>query len=326
VSTRATYFITWTIAGSALGCAARPLDLPAADVRPALPTAPAKANAAPVAPIVVGAVPMASALPAPSAPPSTEPADTHASDSAPAPPGDACPKGMRHVRFDHCPKLLRTCLDKEYDKPNKITICHRFASRKPECKAPRVPLDFCIDEYEYPNRAGAKPPVMVNFFEAKDLCAAQQKRLCYEREWVTACEGPEEKPFPYGYVRSSKQCNFDNRWIDPRLPRVYSEDAEIQRIELERLDRSVPSGQMAGCVSDYGVHDLTGNVDEWAIADHERPREHAKFSALKGGAWGHVRNACRPVTTSHPPEFRYYFIGFRCCADAAPSSAEPPRD
>jgi hypothetical protein len=52
---------------------------------------------------------------------------------------------------------------------------------------------------------------------------------------------------------------------------------------------------------------------------------------LKGGAWGHVRNACRPVTTSHPPDFKYYFISFRCCADAsgaaagnAPSVVEAP--
>ena len=229
---------------------------------------------------------------------------------------------MRHVRFEHCPKLLRRCLDKEYDKPNLITICNRFAKTKPECKEPRVPLDFCIDEYEYPNQAGAKPPVMVNFFEASNLCAAAHKRLCFEREWVTACEGPEEKPFPYGYVRSSEKCNFDNRWVDPHLSRVYSEEAEIQRAELERLDRSLPSGQMTGCVSDYGVHDLTGNVDEWVQADHERPRAKAKFSALKGGAWGHVRNACRPVTTSHTPEFRYYFIGFRCCADAAAPQRE----
>ena len=230
---------------------------------------------------------------------------------------------MVHITFDFCPKLLRRCLDKEYDKPNHITICNRYATSKPECKEPRVPLDFCIDEYEYPNRAGAKPPVMFNFYEASNSCASEHKRLCYEREWVTACEGPQEKPFPYGYVRSSKQCNFDNRWVNPILSRVYSEDAEVQRAELERLDRSVPSGQMPGCVSDFGVHDLTGNVDEWALADHGRPREHAKFSALKGGAWGHVRNACRPYTTSHRPEFRYYFIGFRCCADAAP---EPARD
>jgi formylglycine-generating enzyme len=302
----------WALIGCAAGCAGRPLDAPAAEVRPSLPAAPN-----------VTSVPIA---PAPTAPAASEPAGPEPdAGAAPVPTatGQACPAGMAHVRFDHCPKLLRRCLDKEYDKPNRITICNRFATTKPECKAPRVALDFCIDEYEYPNRSGAKPPVMLNFFEASNLCAAEHKRLCYEREWVTACEGPEEKPFPYGYMRSSKQCNFDNRWVDPHLSRVYSEDPDIQRTELERLDRSMPSGQMPGCVSDYGVHDLTGNVAEWTLADHDRPRARAKFSALKGGAWGHVRNACRPVTTSHAPDFRYYFIGFRCCTDA---SAGPPRD
>lgn len=313
----------WLLSACVVGCAGRPVDTLGAEVRPALSIAPdhsapsaAASSSSARSTAVAPTTPTASPVEAPTSAESALPADgqdTHAEQ--------ACPAGMRHVRFDHCPKLERRCLDKEYDKPNHITICNRFATTKPVCKEPRVPLDFCIDEYEYPNRAGEKPPVMVNFYEARDSCAAAHKRLCYEREWVTACEGPDEKPFPYGYVRSSKQCNFDNRWVDPHLSRVYSEDAEVQRAELQRLDRSVPSGQMPGCVSDYGVHDLTGNVDEWAMADHERPREHAKFSALKGGAWGHVRNACRPVTTSHAPEFRYYFIGFRCCADANKSTS-----
>lgn len=229
---------------------------------------------------------------------------------------EPCAEGMVHVRFDYCPDVRRRCLDKEYDKPNHITICKRFAAEKPECLAPRIALDFCIDEYEYPNQVGKKPAVMLNFFEASGLCAAEHKRLCYESEWVTACEGPDERPFPYGYERSSQQCNFDNRWVDPHLGLVYAKDPNLQQAELARLDRSVQSGQMPGCVSDFGVHDLTGNVDEWVRADHDRPRERAKFAALKGGAWGHVRNACRPVTTSHVPEFRYYFIGFRCCSEA----------
>ncbi len=223
---------------------------------------------------------------------------------------------MQHIQFDYCPKLTRRCADKEYDKPNKITICRRFATGKPTCSAPRVPLDFCIDQFEYPNQAGEKPPVMLNFYEATALCGAQNKRLCHESEWVSACEGPDEKPFPYGYARSSERCNIDNRWVFPHLDRVYAKDAELQRAELARLDQSLPSGEKAGCVSDYGVYDLTGNVDEWALADHERPGRRSKFAALKGGAWGHVRNACRPVTTSHPPDFRYYFIGFRCCSEA----------
>ncbi|HEY4158415.1 MAG TPA: SUMF1/EgtB/PvdO family nonheme iron enzyme [Polyangiaceae bacterium] len=248
-------------------------------------------------------------------PPAAEPS------TPPSPPPSACPAGMAHVSSNYCPDVERVCLDKEYDKPNHITICNRYAHEKPKCRAPREALDFCIDEYEYPNQKGAHPPVMLNYFQASELCGAQGKRLCGEGEWVASCEGPDEMPFPYGYERSAEKCNFDNRWVDPDLKRVYSKDPEIQRAELARLDRSVPSGAKAACVSGFGVFDLTGNVDEWVHADHDRPREHARFAGLKGGAWGHVRNACRPVTTSHPPDFQYYFIGLRCCRDVASATS-----
>ena len=83
---------------------------------------------------------------------------------------------------------------------------------------------------------------------------------------------------------------------------------------------------METCRSGFGVYDMTGNFDEWVVSD-QPPREKSKWAGLKGGAWGHVRSQCRPMTTSHEPEFTYYFVGFRCCADAAgappwtPSSA-----
>ena len=76
-------------------------------------------------------------------------------------------------------------------------------------------------------------------------------------------------------------------------------------------------------MSGFGVHDLTGNFDEWVNSEENKGK--SKWAGLKGGAWGHVRNACRPMTTSHPPEFTYYFISFRCCEDAAPD-AEAARD
>jgi formylglycine-generating enzyme len=311
VPTRNASSIAWLLALGSASCAGRPLERASPKVQTQTERA----------------VPIADAPPIPTPPRSEQPQDGGSDAGAFA--GDAgtdvagaCPSDMVHIRFEHCPKLLRRCIDKEYDKPNHITICNRFATDKPDCPVPRVPLDFCIDRYEYPNRLGTKPPVMLNFFEASQLCSALHKRLCYEREWVTACEGPGEKPFPYGFSRSSQLCNFDNRWVDPHLSQLYSSHPEAQRAELERLDRSLPSGARAGCVSDYGVYDLTGNVDEWTLADHDRPGEHARFSALKGGAWGHVRNACRPVTTSHAPEFRYYFIGLRCCSEALVHSSD----
>lgn len=241
--------------------------------------------------------------------------------SQPAAAAEPCPEGMQHVQHSFCPDMRRRCVKSEYDRSNHITICHRFAEGENECRGERTKLDFCIDRYEYPNQRGGHPPVMVSWFDAGKACEARGKRLCYESEWVTACEGPDEKPFPYGWTRSSQSCNIDNRWISPSLTKIYSRDPSVRDPELARLDQSKPSGAMAGCVSDFGVYDLTGNFDEWTRADRERPTKRAKSAALKGGAWGHVRNACRPVTTSHEPEFTYYFVSFRCCSD--PHGAAP---
>src|SRR5262245_22441495 len=207
-------------------------------------------------------------------------------DAASAKSDGQCPADMQYVKKDFCPKVDRHCVKDEYDKANHITICHRFKEGVTECQAPRISLDFCIDRYEYPNKKDAHPPVMVSFFDGAGLCAAEGKRLCYESEWTAACEGPSEKPFPYGWDRSAEKCNIDNTWVNPSLSKTYSSDPAVRDAELKRLDRSVPSGSKPGCVSDYGVFDLTGNVDEWVLADHDRPKEKSKFAALKGGAWG----------------------------------------
>jgi formylglycine-generating enzyme required for sulfatase activity len=159
---------------------------------------------------------------------------------------------------------------------------------------------------------------MVSWYDAQATCESKGKRVCYESEWVTACEGPEHTPFPYGWDRDQSACNIDNTWISPILDRMYSKNPDVSGPELERIDQSARSGALKGCVSGYGVHDLTGNFDEWVSRDGKPgSKDKSRWAGLKGGAWGHVRNACRPMTTSHNPEFTYYFISFRCCADAA---------
>jgi formylglycine-generating enzyme required for sulfatase activity len=224
-----------------------------------------------------------------------------------------------YVKGSYCPEIERTCLHEELIRDQHITICHSFAKEQ-HCAAASQPREFCIDKYEYPNAPGAHPPWMVSWYDAQATCETKGKRLCYESEWTTACEGPEHKPFPYGYERDNTACNIDNEFIRPNVPRMYSKDARLQLVELSRIDQSVPSGGMNKCVSDYGVYDLTGNFDEWvtreAPAQPRRKDDTSLWAGLKGGAWGHVRNACRPMTTSHVPEFAYYFISFRCCADA----------
>jgi hypothetical protein len=238
-------------------------------------------------------------------------------------PEAACPSGTVLVDTTYCPDAHARCLRDEYDKANHITICHQFAPGQQCASNPRRQR-FCIDRYEYPNEAGAHPPVMVSWYDATAACDAMGRRLCWQSEWESACEGPEKLPFPYGLSRNPGMCNIDNPYVRPDLDRVYSTRIEVQNAELLKLDQSTASGGMKGCVSGFGVFDLTGNFDEWVNSEH--PRGKSKWAGLKGGAWGHVRNACRPLTTSHPPEFTYYFISFRCCADAAPdgTSANDP--
>lgn len=231
---------------------------------------------------------------------------------------EACPSDMKLVDTTFCTDAKRTCLRDEYSKSNKITICHAFAEAPARCNGETRRQRFCIDEHEYPNAAGARSPVMVDFHDAMALCAERGKRLCWESEWTAACEGPDHTPFPYGYTRSAEACNIDNPWLMPKLKKLYDTDPAIAGAELTRLDQGVASGSKKGCVSGFSVRDQTGNVDEWVML--EKKRGEGGWAGLKGGAWGHVRNACRPVTTSHAAEFTYYFVSLRCCADARPPS------
>lgn len=241
-----------------------------------------------------------------------------------SPPAQAgpCPDDMAFVDTLYCPNVRLRCLKDEFNDANNITICHEFAPGQVCLGSPRRQR-FCIDRFEYPNKESAHPPVMVDWYDAAGACAARGKRLCWESEWVSACEGPEKLPFPYGLKRDASKCNIDNPWLNVDLDKLYAKSPGIQGPELLRLDQSVASGAMKGCVSGFGVRDLTGNVDEWVNA--EKIYKKSKWAGLKGGAWGHVRNACRPMTTSHAPDFTYYFVSFRCCADAAPDP-EASRD
>lgn len=230
-------------------------------------------------------------------------------------PEPPCPEDMVLVDTTFCPEVQRICLKKGYAKANKIWICNLFSERAgTKCLGNERRQRFCIDRFEYPNKQGAHPPVMVDYYDAQSTCQKLGKRLCWESEWVAACEGPAKMPFPYGWRRDATKCNIDNPWRIPDLQKVYSKDPVEQDKMLRFLDQSKPSGAMPECKSGYGVYDLTGNVDEWVMAEERKGK--GRFAALKGGAWGHVRNACRPKTTSHGPDFTYYFVSFRCCADA----------
>lgn len=226
-----------------------------------------------------------------------------------------CPQGMVDVEGDYCPWVEQKCL--RYLDPDTKMRCAEFAPTG-KCGGKTIHKHFCMDRFEYPNTPGEKPVVMKTWFEARDACSAQGKRLCGDSEWTLACEGQDRLPYPYGYARNADACNIDKPHPDvdeKALANPFKRDAEVAR-----LWQGEPSGSRESCVSPYGVHDMTGNVDEWVVNESGAPFK----SGLKGGYWGPVRTRCRPMTTAHNEQFAFYQIGFRCCADAPKDAVAKP--
>jgi hypothetical protein len=145
--------------------------------------------------------------------------------------------------------------------------------------------------------------------------------MCTESEWTMACEGPELEPYPYGYVRDATKCNGDRGWDNPDMKKVARRDPA----ELERLWQGVPSGSQPECVSDFGVHDLPGNVDEVVASENFTSTWRGKHdSVTTGGPWYRgVRNQCRPKIYTHDEGFYYYYLGFRCCSEPDGKETDP---
>ncbi len=228
----------------------------------------------------------------------------------------SCPEGMLEVEGEYCSDVEQKCL--RYIDPEGVfpRRCAEF-EKTSKCIGKSSKRHFCIDRYEWPNKAGENPVVMKTWYEARDACANAGKRLCGDSEWTVACEGQERLPYPYGYDRNSEACNIDKPHPDVNEKALGSNDPKVRDAEAKRLWQGEPSGARSSCVSPYGVFDMTGNVDEWVVNEDGKPYK----SGLKGGYWGPVRDRCRPMTTVHAEGFSFYQIGFRCCSDVPSSPA-----
>lgn len=225
-------------------------------------------------------------------------------------PVSICPDDMRLVEGEYCPSVAHSC--KRYISVSRDRCAeYRETSR---CFGEVVPMRFCMDRFEYPNLEGVLPVLALTWLEAATLCKLAEKRLCTDSEWTLACEGPGRLPYPYGYVRNDRACNIDRKYIEPD-PFAFA-DPKRRAEEIARTDQREPSGMREGCVSPFGVQDMTGNVDEWVRNESGFQDKAPYVSGLKGGYWGPVRNRCRPMTSDHNPWHEGYQIGFRCCADA----------
>jgi formylglycine-generating enzyme len=236
---------------------------------------------------------------APSASGSAATAETLAAlheDGTPA--KSACPSEMVHVAGAYCPEVIQTCKAYLDPPPYQNLRCAAYEAVT-KCIKPRITKSFCIDREEHIDSGETLARVDISFDDAKSACEHEGKALCKEDEWQFACEGEEMRPYPYGFTRDSTACNIDQTHL-----------GSIGHLR----DLRAPSSAYERCLSPFGVHNMTGNVDEWA--DREGGAHH---SVLHGGWWLPGRNRCRATTAEHGPEYSAKQVGYRCCKPAESS-------
>jgi formylglycine-generating enzyme required for sulfatase activity len=150
---------------------------------------------------------------------------------------------------------------------------------------------YCVDLYEYPNKAGQTPKAQVTFHEAQTICQTQGKRLCAEEEWEKACKGGGNLAFPYGTTWIDTACN--------------TEDAQ-------GADRRIAAaGAFPQCRTSEGVFDLSGNLKEWTSSLYAPG---ASEFTIRGGGYRSPGKAARcSVRESGNPTIKNTLTGFRCC-------------
>jgi len=192
---------------------------------------------------------------------------------------------------------------------------------------------FCIDVFEFPNKACELPMVWTQPPLAKKVCELQGKRLCSDIEWNIACRGdPEGGPdqrYAYGDRLDLEICHTNLRHRRPCVPQTAKTAWNTCTTDTE------PSGSFPKCRSRFGVFDQHGNVAEVMMRrDGDRV-----VTQLKGSAWFYVELAREPnepvpatttnKTGAYPDHCNFdprwhveqldramhvnYHLGFRCC-------------
>jgi len=192
---------------------------------------------------------------------------------------------------------------------------------------------FCIDVFEFPNKACELPMVWTPPTYAKKICELQGKRLCAQTEWNIACRGDpnggDDQRYAYGNKVDIDICHTNRKHRQPCIVRDAKSTFNSCTTDTE------PSGAFPKCRSRFGVFDQHGNVAEVMM----RREGDAVFTQLKGSAWFYnelVREPDQPVPESttnkagaYPDHCNFdprwhvenleaawhvnYHLGFRCC-------------
>jgi formylglycine-generating enzyme required for sulfatase activity len=252
---------------------------------------------------------------------------------APNPPVQRCPPDMVDIKGSYCidryeahlvDRMTGEALSPYYPPAGKhARQLHDYwekerataaSSEGASLAVPRVP-EFQVEGRVEPlavSKGNVTPSGYLDGIEAERACKNAGKRLCTTSEWVTACRGEQNRPFPYGDTYAQGACNVfreahpaailhgnaSEGHLDPRLNLVKGPSGPLLR----------KTGATSTCRSVWGndgVFDMVGNLDEWVEDEN---------GAFQGGFYARATKAgCEARITSHPRAYEDYSLGVRCC-------------
>jgi len=154
---------------------------------------------------------------------------------------------------------------------------------------------FCIDKYEFPNKADAMPLVNITYLDAQAKCTQTGAKLCKKEQWISACRGETRvNMYPYGPDPDASACNTGGT-------------------ELAK------SGSRPKCMTSLGIYDMSGNAAEWV-----ENTENTEAAVIGGSFKSNLQqancvDAIMVKQTMTSPD-----IGFRCCRQLPPIQPAPP--